>query len=828
MSIASRIESIEEHLRDDYSVLELAGADLTNVNKNIENLNSRWKERLLYFMNNGTEVVWKNWDKVVGEGTSLSLNRTLEAKMEIKIKPSELYQETTTGKNLLNPENPSMNNYVSLSYSNNVMYLSSTSTITTPNASWIFDLEANDVIRYSGIIQNGNGQILMQYYDDNTNTWQTISASASAYTDGVTPASKTYVNSGHSKVRVIIYASKTIPTGAVNSSYKNVIVTINNSDTTYEPYTGNQPSPSPDYPQEIHSISGDNTLTICGVNLLDSIIQGNLNTSTGQYQVNPNTNFYVSENYIKASGNKIGVSYTSESTGQIVLYEYKNDYTYITFQAYTGKSNLFTLGENTKYVKVRFLGVGTTTTDIENAIVSNNSTATYEPYTSQEYPITLPVENLFDKDNANVLNASISTPANVINSSGNAKTLYISCKPNTTYTISRLAGKRFTVGTTSTTPEINTSVISPIENSTGTSITITTANTSNYLVVYYFLNGTDTLTEQQILDSIQIEKGSKANTYQPYGTTPIEYCKIGDYEDEFIKNSGKNLLNKSTCVDNYALIWTSGALNGETNSIASDYIKVKIGEKYSTTYFAQMMFYDVNKNYLGCLQSGGTTIAKSTGATRKTFTIPNISEIVYMRLGYRSTSENGNANMTTENIMLNLGNTLLDYEPYGSNEWYLKKNIGKLVLDGSVDEDWRLYTSGSTGIKTVFIPENKIPKGASNSLVINGYCDKCLTDTKTNIAYNSANHTGIEIKNLISFWGLIEETVAVWTTYLSNNNLIVYYPLAIPTYILLNNTLQEQLENIYNHTNSYNEQTNVSQENNDLPSLLNATALEEM
>ena len=46
MSIASRIEAINQHLLDDYSVLELGGADLTNVDKNIFNLKPQWQDRL--------------------------------------------------------------------------------------------------------------------------------------------------------------------------------------------------------------------------------------------------------------------------------------------------------------------------------------------------------------------------------------------------------------------------------------------------------------------------------------------------------------------------------------------------------------------------------------------------------------------------------------------------------------------------------------------------------------------------------------------------------------------------------------------------------------
>lgn len=100
MSIATRIEAIEQHLTDDYSILELAGADLTNVDKNILNLKTTWQERLLYFMNNGTDIVWNNWDKVTGEGTTLTLNNTLEGKMKIDLKGNTSQEGTPT------PETP--------------------------------------------------------------------------------------------------------------------------------------------------------------------------------------------------------------------------------------------------------------------------------------------------------------------------------------------------------------------------------------------------------------------------------------------------------------------------------------------------------------------------------------------------------------------------------------------------------------------------------------------------------------------------------------------------------------------------------------------------
>jgi phage-related protein len=51
---------------------------------------------------------------------------------------------------------------------------------------------------------------------------------------------------------------------------------------------------------------------------------------------------------------------------------------------------------------------------------------------------------------------------------------------------------------------------------------------------------------QQILDSIQIEEGSNANQYTPYGTTPIELNKIGTYQDYIYKENDKWYLHKET------------------------------------------------------------------------------------------------------------------------------------------------------------------------------------------------------------------------------------------------------------------------------------------
>lgn len=57
MSIATQITSIEEHIKDIYDTLEEAGADISEVKKNLANVDNIIKESLVYYMNNGLDVV---------------------------------------------------------------------------------------------------------------------------------------------------------------------------------------------------------------------------------------------------------------------------------------------------------------------------------------------------------------------------------------------------------------------------------------------------------------------------------------------------------------------------------------------------------------------------------------------------------------------------------------------------------------------------------------------------------------------------------------------------------------------------------------------------
>ena len=241
------------------------------------------------------------------------------------------------------------------------------------------------------------------------------------------------------------------------------------------------------------------------------------------------------------------------------------------------KQQTITFAEETElFLRIYTNGSGFVFNNLKIGIqVEKGSTATsYEPYVGgiaspnpdypQEVKTVSGIGNLFDKDNANILNANLNVTN--IGASSNAKTLYIQCKPNTTYTISKIQSSRFRVATTAVLPAINGSVsqFSGYETDSNTTYTITTNSTANYLCIYYYLTGTDTLTEQEILDSIQIEKCSTAHQYVPYGHwLPIKVANSND-------TSAQDYQEQTTLID----------LNkyNSNNEIIGNYELCSIGE----------------------------------------------------------------------------------------------------------------------------------------------------------------------------------------------------------------------------------------------------------
>lgn len=169
-------------------------------------------------------------------------------------------------------------------------------------------------------------------------------------------------------------------------------------------------------------------------------------------------------------------------------------------------------------------------------------------------------KNLFDKSQKSVLKTFIST-SKVLTSNNNVELYIVKCKPNTTYTISKKAGKYFRLASVNTNPYANMVLDNIVIGDTSTTLNITTGATHRYLLLNFHDSANDTISISEIASSIQIEEGAVATTYEPYQVNkssillPCQLEKVGDIKDRLFrredgvwcieKNIGEVTLNGS-------------------------------------------------------------------------------------------------------------------------------------------------------------------------------------------------------------------------------------------------------------------------------------------
>ena len=317
------------------------------------------------------------------------------------------------------------------------------------------------------------------------------------------------------------------------------------------------------------------------------------------------------------------------------------------------------------------------------------------------------------------------------------------------------------------------------------------------------------------LSNVMLEYGNQATPYEPYVSQEadinlgdIEYCKKGNYEDEFIRTSGKNLFDKTSNIVLNKYIGGDGTIQNEAlNWYQEDYIEVKPSTNYimssNSSQTVRIALYDENKTFISRVYSTGNIQATTTATTK------------YIRLsGY---------NNINDNIMLNEGTTDLPYEPYGTNEWYIKKSIPKIVLNENSN-----ISTHPNGTNSFEFTLSNLYQHREMVTIMSDYFRGVTWNERVsggnNIIYGitDAGVTKAIIRNT-DFTSLND-----LKTWLSTHNTEVYYILATPTYTQITGTLAEQLENIYQKLKSFKGTTNISQVNNDLPFILNVQALEDL
>ena len=203
----------------------------------------------------------------------------------------------------------------------------------------------------------------------------------------------TFNTGNNSQIYVLLYAGLN---QQGNIDFSNIQLEEGNSATNWEEYTGGEPSPSPDYPQEISNLSGDVEYKVRGKNLLDtsSMIVADLNNDTGEEVAQTGTKHYRS-GYIKVSPNTqytFTTDYIYPGTGITKLMEYAYNKTFIrrNRQSSTNQVITFTTSATTEYIRVVMYSNNSFTDfySLKNMVVKGNDTA-YEAYKEKSYTINL-------------------------------------------------------------------------------------------------------------------------------------------------------------------------------------------------------------------------------------------------------------------------------------------------------------------------------------------------------------------------------------------------------------------------------------------------------
>jgi hypothetical protein len=319
----------------------------------------------------------------------------------------------------------------------------------------------------------------------------------------------------------------------------------------------------------------------------------------------------------------------------------------------------------------------------------------------------------------------------------------------------------------------------------------------------------------------QLEKGSQATSYSPY-FEPIELNKIGDYQDSIKKSTGKNLFDK----DNVNILNAYFNVNGviSNNDTRSFYIPCKPNTTYTIQKNGSARF---RIGTTETIPENGVSVANYVANDNDTpIIITTSSTAKYIICYFYATFDTNTKTLeqVLDTIQIEENSQATTYEPYGK-VWYVEKNIEKLILDGSETyETAGTNTSGKYKIRyagVVDLIKRPASAGTTADIISNQFIP-----TYANNTYRCNQGISVETNGKISFYDeTLTQSTNAFTTWLESNNMTIYYALNTPTYTkITNEELINQLEELYT-ARSYEGTTNINVSSENLPMIINASAL---
>ena len=320
--------------------------------------------------------------------------------------------------------------------------------------------------------------------------------------------------------------------------------------------------PTPDSPVDIHVVSGSNVISTSNKNLLDvsAITTQTLanvtitNNGDGSLTLNGTSNStgalkdflieiplkrnitYTFSKGIFVSGSYYVLSLRDSSSTVIANSSLDSGVKYVNF---TPQSDVLA-----KYLRL-YIAPNKTFTNytIRPMLEISSSTTLYEPHQGKELPLDLPIENLLNP----------TAPSQTLQSGGtmtkNSDNTYTLTGGSSNYadlivigTIDVVEGKTYylfdnVIGNSNNNLSIRRGSTMLVSTNEVKSIGYT-ATATETLNIYIRYQDTSIRIYSPMV-STQI-----VSVYTPYGTVPIELCKIGDYQDYFYRDNGKWYLHK--------------------------------------------------------------------------------------------------------------------------------------------------------------------------------------------------------------------------------------------------------------------------------------------
>lgn len=368
----------------------------TAFNKNVEDKTEEFNEyagsfdrRIIDNSNRIAHIENDLFDSGNASGSNITLNDSTLAEFKEIREDGISEQVTTTGKNLLpnTIETRVLSNVTISKNSDGSLTLNGTATSANNVVIGRLDVEDGDTLTISGI--NGFSDTTLQMFTSSDVAFS-IGNRLQCFDGPVTRTSQ-----GNENITVKLYLYEGV-------TYNNVsiypMIEKNSSGTSYEPFTGGEPSPSPSYEQPITSLTGTHHIEVCGKNLNSGLRTGYYRESDGAYI--SSTGDSCSINPIRVIAGNTYIYSIDGSTIRGYAYEYDINNNYIRRTAIVDNGR-YIPSSNVAYFHYSFSDgtIANVPLDAKAQIELGTQATTYEPYVGTSTEITIPQGEFIGKIN---------------------------------------------------------------------------------------------------------------------------------------------------------------------------------------------------------------------------------------------------------------------------------------------------------------------------------------------------------------------------------------------------------------------------------------------